>query len=415
MSASQEYVTQIEGHGRITFDIEKGKSSVKMEVHEGSRLFEAFLAGRRADEVAQMSSRICGVCPVVHNYAAIQAVEGAMGITPSEQTIKLRRLGLVGQMLQSHALHLYVLALPEYLGAGTVLELYQKAPEAVKRALRLRNVGNTIVGAVSGRPIHPINSLPGGFSRLPSRAQLARIKKDLKGVLDDCVETSKFVSSVKYPELQRKTEYSALDNGKYFPDYSGEIVSTEGVRAPLKDYKKYLNEAVRTYSTTKFSQRNGHGFFVGALARVNLFKDRLEDRAKALAEETKLFPSANPFHNLVAQGIELVHYTELGIPLAGELAESLKDERPEKIVRAGWGVGAVEAPRGTLFHSYRVNDKGIVTEADIVTPTAQNVTNIEEDLTALLNANITKPRPELVKLTEGLLRAYDPCFSCSTH
>lgn len=414
MNQGMDYVSQIEGHGRISFDIEKGKASVKMEVQEGCRLFEAFLRGRRSDEVAQMSSRICGVCPVVHNYAAIQAVESAMGIKPTEQVAKLRRLGIVGQMLQSHALHLYFLALPEYLGAGTPLELYQKSPVAVRRALEIRQVGNTIVGAVSGRPVHPINSIPGGFSRLPTRTQLARIKKDLKGVMEDCIETSKFVSSIKFPELERKTEYSALDDGKHFPSYGGKIVSSEGLNAPLADYKAYLNEAVRTYSTSKFSHRNGHGFFVGAIARVNLFHDRLSDRAKALAQDAK-FPSANPFHNLTAQGIELVHYAEEGIELAGELAASLKDERPGKVIREGWGVGAVEAPRGTLFHAYRVDAKGIVTEADIVTPTAQNLTNIEEDLAALLNANISKPRAELVKLTESLLRAYDPCFSCSTH
>ncbi|MEM2869319.1 MAG: Ni/Fe hydrogenase subunit alpha [Thermoplasmata archaeon] len=415
MSAGYNYISQIEGHARITFEIEKGRARVQMEVHEGCRLFEEFLRGRRADEVAQMSSRICGVCPVVHNYAAIMAIEKAMGIQPSAQTEKLRRLGIVGQMLQSHALHLYFLALPEYLGAGTLVELYGKAPEAVKRALRVRAVGNDIVQVVSGRAVHPVNSVPGGFMRLPSRTKMAMVKKELKGVLEDCVETYRFAASLAYPELHRKTEYSALDDGQNYPAYGGRIVSDAGVNAPLTDYKKYLNEAVRTYSTAKFSHRNGHGFFVGAISRVNLFHHRLLDRARELAGDVVKFPSVNPFHNLVAQGIELVHYTEEGIELAGELAQELKDETVPRVVRPGWGVGATEAPRGTLFHAYRVDEKGIVTEADIVTPTAQNLTNIEEDLTALLNANITKPRAELVKLTESLLRAYDPCFSCSTH
>ncbi|MEM2976585.1 MAG: nickel-dependent hydrogenase large subunit, partial [Thermoplasmata archaeon] len=189
MSAGYNYISQIEGHARITFEIEKGRARVQMEVHEGCRLFEEFLRGRRADEVAQMSSRICGVCPVVHNYAAIMAIEKAMGIQPSAQTEKLRRLGIVGQMLQSHALHLYFLALPEYLGAGTLVELYGKAPEAVKRALRVRAVGNDIVQVVSGRAVHPVNSVPGGFMRLPSRTKMAMVKKELKGVLEDCVET----------------------------------------------------------------------------------------------------------------------------------------------------------------------------------------------------------------------------------
>jgi sulfhydrogenase subunit alpha len=416
MTAGHDYISQIEGHGHISFDIEKEKAHVKMEVHEGCRLFEEFLRGRRADEVPQMASRICGVCPVVHNYSAVMGVESAMGITPSKQTEDLRRLGIVGQMLQSHALHLYFLALPEYVGAQTPVELYGKAPEAVKRALRVRTVGNDIVEAVSGRAIHPINSVPGGFTRLPTKTRLAAIRKQLKAVVDDCLETYTFAASIMYPALERRSEYSALDDGRNFPIYGGKIVSSEGVNAPLGDYRKYLNEVVKAYSTAKFSSRNGHGFFVGAISRVNLFHDRLSDGAKALVSGGAVrFPSTNPFHNLVAQGIELVHYAEEGIDLAGRLSKELKDETVPKVVKAGWGVGATEAPRGTLFHAYRVDDNGIVTEADIVTPTAQNLLNIEEDLTALLNNNINKPHADLVKLTESLLRAYDPCFSCSTH
>jgi sulfhydrogenase subunit alpha len=416
MTQDHDYVTQIEGHGKIVYDFDGGKANVKLEVHEGSRLFEAFLRGRRADEVPQMSSRICGVCPVVHNYAAIMAVENAMQIKPSEQTEKLRRLGIVGQMLQSHALHLYVLALPEYLGAGTPVELYTKAPDAVVRALKIRGVGNDIVETVSGRAVHPINSVPGGFGRVPAKKEIRKLLNSLKGVLDDCIATAKFVETIKFPKFERKTEYSALDDGKNFPSYGGKIVSTEGVNAPLADYKKYTNEVVREYSPTKFSSRNGHGFVVSSLARVNLFQNRLYDKAKDIAKNGKVkFPNYNPFNCLVAQGIELVHYCEEGIALAEDLAGSIKDETVPKVVRAGYGVGSVEAPRGTLFHAYRVNSEGIVMEADIITPTAQNVYAIEDDLKQLLNENIKKPKTELKALTESLLRAYDPCFSCSTH
>ncbi|MEM4308852.1 MAG: Ni/Fe hydrogenase subunit alpha [Thermoplasmata archaeon] len=416
MNVEMNYITQIEGHGIINFEIVDGKPKVRMEVHEGARLFESFLRNRRADEVIAMSSRICGVCPVVHNYAAVQAVENAMGIEVSEQTKLLRRLGNVGQMLQSHALHLYVLALPEYLNADGVVDVYMRNPEAVKRALKIRNVGNLIVEVVSGRAVHPVSSVPGGFAKLPTKTELKRIVKELKGVLDDCIETYNLAASIKYPELQRKTEYSAIDDGEMYPSYGGMIVSSEGVRAPAKDYRKYTNEVFRPYSHTKFSTRNGHGFFVGSIARVNLFSDRLGEKAKELAKNGPVkFPSYNPFHNLVAQALELVHYAEEGIEIASRLAKTLKEEKPQKIVKAGTGVGVVEAPRGTLFHEYTVDANGIVKEANIITPTAQNVQNIEEDLTALLTANINKPREELVRLTEALLRAYDPCFSCSTH
>ncbi|MGB9636232.1 MAG: Ni/Fe hydrogenase subunit alpha, partial [Thermoplasmata archaeon] len=340
----------------------------------------------------------------------------AMGIQVSEQTKLLRRLGNVGQMLQSHALHLYVLALPEYLNADGIVDVYMRNPEAVKRALRIRNVGNLIVEIVSGRAVHPVSSVPGGFAKLPTKTQLKRIAKELKSVLNDCIETYNLAASINYPDLERKTEYSAIDDGKMYPSYEGMIVSSEGVHVPATEYRKYTNEVYRPYSNAKFSTRNGHGFFVGAIARVNLFTNRLSERAKELAKNGAVkFPSYNPFHNLVAQGVELVHYAEEGIEIATMLSKSLKDEVPEKRVRGGTGVGVAEAPRGTLFHEYTIDGNGIVKDVNIITPTAQNVQNIEEDLYALLSKNMNKTREELVRLTEALLRAYDPCFSCSTH
>jgi coenzyme F420-reducing hydrogenase alpha subunit len=319
-------------------------------------------------------------------------------------------------MLQSHALHLYALALPEYLGASGVAEVYKSNPDAFKRALRIRAVGNLIVETVSGRAVHPVNSIPGGFAKLPTKMQLKGIEKALKGAIGDCMATYELTSSIKYPELERKTEYSATDDRENYPSYGGCIISSEGTEAPLSEYTKHLNEAIREYSTTKFSSRNGHGFFVGSLSRVNLFKDRLEERALVLAESGPVkFPSHNPFHNLVAQAVELVHYTEEGVRLANKLSKGIKDERPEKIIHPGRGVGVVEAPRGTLFHEYAIDAKGIVTDVNIVTPTAQNLTNIEEDLHALLTKNANAPREDLKRLADSLLRAYDPCFSCSTH
>jgi len=414
MNVEMNYITQIEGHGKIHFEVKDGKLDVRMEVHEGARLFENFLRGRRYDEVAAMSSRICGVCPLPHNYAATQAIENAMGIQVSEQTKMLRRLGIAGQALQSHGLHLYVLAFPEYLNADGIVDVYMRNPEAVKRALRIRNAGNVVVEIVSGRAVHPVSSIPGGFARIPTKTEMKRVVKELKAVLNDCIETCTLAGSLKYPDFERKTEYSAIDDGVHFPAYDGMIVSSEGVRAKAEEYRKYTNEVYRPYSNTKFSTRNGHGFFVGAIARVNLFKDRLSPKARELAEQFK-FPSYNPFYNLIAQAVELVHYAEEGLEIATELSKTIKDEKVEKVVRAGTGVGVVEAPRGTLFHEYTVDANGIVREANIITPTAQNVQNIEEDLYALLSKNMNKPREELVRLTEALLRAYDPCFSCSTH
>ncbi|MCS7129870.1 MAG: Ni/Fe hydrogenase subunit alpha [Archaeoglobaceae archaeon] len=411
-----EYVTQIEGHGRIWFDIKDGKVDVRLEIHEGSRLFESFLRGRRADEVPQMSSRICGVCPVPHNLAAIQALENAMGIEASEQVKMLRRLMIASQMVHSHALHLYVLAAADYLGVNGISDVYAKYPEAVKRCVRIRTVGNKGVEVIGGRAVHPANSVPGGFAKLPTRIEMEKLAKDFKGIMNDCIETFNLFASLKYPEFERATEYLAIDDGKHFPSYAGRLVTNKGLNVEAKEYRNYIKEIFKPYSNTKFCILNGHGFHVGAIARINLFKNRLNPVAKDLLKSSPVkFPSDNPFHNNLAQAIEMVHYTEEAIQIAEELAVKLKDEERPKQTKASTGVGVVEAPRGTLIHEYTVDKDGIVRGANLIIPTGMNTTNIEEDLYAILTANIKKPREELKKLAELLFRAYDPCLSCSTH
>jgi len=416
MIVYDEYVTQIEGHGRVYFDIKDGKVDVRLEIQEGSRLFESLLRGRRADEVPQMSSRICGVCPVPHNLAAVQALENGMGIEVSEQTKMLRRLMISSQMIVSHALHLYVLAAAEYLGVNGVSELYAKFPEAVKRCVRIRRVGNRGIEIVGGRAVHPINSIPGGFAKLPSKKDLKNLAKDFRTVLDDCVETFNLFAGLKYPEFERATEYLAIDDGKHYPAYSGRLVTNRGLNVEAKEYRSHITEVFKPYSTTKFCLIKGHGFHVGAIARVNLFKDRLNPIAKELLESCPLkFPSDNPFHNNLAQALEIVHYAEEAIKIAEELSVTLKDEERQRQTKAGTGVGVVEAPRGTLIHEYTVDENGVVKEANLIIPTGMNTTNIEEDLYTILTANIDKPKEHLKRLAEMLFRAYDPCLSCSTH
>ncbi|MDW8044582.1 MAG: Ni/Fe hydrogenase subunit alpha [Nitrososphaerota archaeon] len=412
-----EFVTQIEGHGRIHFEIVNDKVvEVRLEIHEGSRFFESFLRGRRADEVPQMVSRICGVCPVPHNHCAVQALEDAMGIEVSEQTRMLRRLTLSAEMIHDHALHLYILASPDYLGVNGITDLYSKFPDLVKRCIKMRSVGNRAIEIVGGRAVHPINSIPGGFAKLPTRADMRRIVKDFKSIMNDCIETFNTFANLKYPEFERATEYLAIDDGKHFPVYAGRLISSKGLNADVRAYRNYIKEVFKPYSNSKFCVIDGHGFHVGAIARINLFKDRLNPIAKDLLESSQVkFPSDNPFHNNLAQALEMVHYAEEVIRIAEELAVKLKDEERPKQTKDGTGVGVVEAPRGVLIHEYTVDKNGIIRGANLIIPTGMNTTNIEEDLYALLSMNIDKPKEELKKLAEQLFRAYDPCLSCSTH
>jgi coenzyme F420-reducing hydrogenase alpha subunit len=411
-----EYVTQIEGHGRVHFDIKDGKVEVRLEILEGSRLFESLLRGRRADEVPQMSSRVCGVCPIAHNLAAVQALENGMGIEVSEQTRMLRKLMISSQIIVSHTLHLYLLSAADYLGINRLSDLYVKFPEVVKRCVRMRGVGNKCIEIVSGRAVHPINSIPGGFAKLPSKKDLEKLAKGFKSIMGDCIQTFNLFASLNYPEFERVTEYLALDDGEHFPAYCGRLVTNKGLNVEAKEYRNYLTEVFKPYSTSKFCVLKGHGFRVGAIARLNLFNDRLNPVAKQLLKNCPIkFPSDNPFHNNLAQALEIVHYAEEAIKIAEELSSTLKDEERPKQTRAGIGVGVVEAPRGTLIHEYTVEESGIVREANLITPTGMNTTNLEEDLYTLLTANRDKPKEHLKRVAEMLVRAYDPCLSCSTH
>jgi coenzyme F420-reducing hydrogenase alpha subunit len=223
-------------------------------------------------------------------------------------------------------------------------------------------------------------------------------------------------AGLKYPEFERVTEYLAIDDGKHFPAYSGRLITNKGLNVEAKEYRKHITEVFKPYSTSKFCLIKGHGFHVGAIARINLFKERLNPVAKELLKNSPIkFPSDNPFHNNLAQTLEIVHYAEEAIKIAEELSATLKDEERPKQRKGGTGVGVVEAPRGTLIHEYTVDEKGVVKEANLIIPTGMNTTNIEEDLYTLLTANIDKPKEHLKRLAEMLFRAYDPCLSCSTH
>lgn len=411
-----EFVTQIEGHGKIHFEIKNNKVvEIRVEIYEGSRFFESFLRGRKVDEVPQMVSRICGVCPVPHNHCAVQALENAMGIEVSEQIGMLRRLTLSSEMVQDHALHLYMLVAPDYLGVNGLTDLYSKFPELLKKCIKIRAVSNRAIEIIGGRAVHPINSIPGGFAKLPTRVDMEKLVKDFKSIINDCIDTFNIFAN-NYLEFERETEYLAIDDGVNFPLYAGKLVSNKGLGVEAGKYRNYIKEIFKPYSNAKFCVINGHGFHVGAIARINLFKNRLNPIAKDLLNTSQVkFPSDNPFYNNLAQAIEMVHYVEEAIKIAEELAVKLKEEERKKEIKAGTGVGVVEAPRGTLIHEYTVDENGIIREANLITPTAMNTFNIEEDLYKLLTININKPKGELKNLAEKLFRAYDPCLSCATH
>jgi sulfhydrogenase subunit alpha len=418
------HVTRVEGHGNIYVNVRDGTiTRCEWNISEAPRFFEAMVLGRSWRELHHITSRICGICSIGHTLASLSATEAAMGIPISEQDLKLRKIALHAENMQSHLLHVGFLVLPDLMGVGSVIPLASSNPEEVKTVLRLHRLANEMSNLLCGRTTHPQRLLPGGFSKIPTMKELSTLRAKLKASVPDLQAVAKLLQSLapKIPDFVRETEFIALTKPDEYALYDGKIGSTDTDAAPASEYLSYTNEYIVPQSTAKRAKHVRDSYMVGALARLNINYDLLSPLAKKTAEMFGLKPVChNPFMNSVAQLVEVVHSVEDSIKLINELeAAGLKRQpdynNPEVIVKAGRGVGAVEVPRGILFHDYAYNEKGICTKANCVIPTNQNHGNIELDLKALVPKIIDKTPKEIELTLEMLVRAYDPCISCSTH
>lgn len=414
-------LTKIEGHGSLVINIKAKKvEDLRLDVFESSRFFEPILVGRKYSEAAEISSRICGICAIAHYLTALKAIERALGLDPSNQTVNLRKLLYLAGDLQSHVAHIYFLALPDYLGYESAFVMAKDHPEDVKRALRMRKLANDLIEVIGGRLIHPFTPVVGGFSSLPTRGRLEELLKRFKDVGDDVRATVNLLASLDMYEFERKTEYLALAKKGTYPIYDGdEIASTDGPSFPVTNYREQIKEFLVPYSTAKHSihQTTGKSFSVGPLARLNINRKYLSDNAKETIDRIGVkFPSSNPFMYNVARTIEVVHYIDEITGILEELLEAgLKEEEPEVRAKAGEGIAATEAPRGTLYYHFKLDGNGKIEYANIVTPTAQNLENMEGDIRAIVPQLLSLPREKLILNLEELIRAYDPCITCSTH
>lgn len=414
------HVTRVEGHGNISLNVKNGKiEKCEWSVVEAPRFFEAMVRGRSWKEVYHITARICGICGIGHTLAALRATENALGVKINDQDIKLRKLALHAENLQSHILHIGYLALPDLMGVGSVIPLAESHPEELKTAIRLHRLANEMSDLVCGRTIHPQSMIPGGFGKIPTEDQLKELRDRLLASDDDITATAKLLTTLahKLPDFTRETEFIALTSDEEYALYPGKIASTEAPSIPEDRYLEYTNEYMVKESTAKYCKNKRESYMVGALARVNINYDKLEDRAKKVAEMFNFKPVChNPYMNTVAQLIECVHGIDDSIQLIDEiLSDNYKYYKPDIKPSAGRGVGAVEVPRGLLIHDYTYDDNGICTEANCVIPTNQNHANIQYDMQALAPTILDKPREEIELILEMLVRAYDPCISCSTH
>lgn len=411
-----QYISKIEGHGQLKYSM--AENLVRVEIDEGERLFEKLVIGQSYKDVPFITARICGVCPTAHTLAAIFAVEDAFEILPNDSTQNLRRALEAAQIVQSHALHLFFLALPDYLKVRSGLELHDKNPRVFKIASEIKKTADSIIEIVGGRAVHPVSPTVGGFLSVPNRKEVEKLVTAVKGTQRYALEALEMFAGFHYPYLKRKTEYFSLAKNDAVDIFGDTIVSSFGVEADAESYQYIIKEKVKSYSSAKFAEHDGHGMMVGALGRLNLMEESdLNSKAKKATRSLDIeFPIVNSFKNNLAQAVELVHFLE-------EIEKSLENYLFGKNVRtregyrvqAGTGVGAIEAPRGTLYHMYEFDEKGIVTNCDIITPTVQNLTNLEDDANEYLRQNKSVTIPRRQRELEMLVRAYDPCITCSVH
>jgi sulfhydrogenase subunit alpha len=412
------HVTRVEGHGNIVIDVKAGElETCRFDVVETPRFFEAALRGRPYQEASHITSRICGICAVGHATTSLRATEDALGVVPTEQTNLLRKLNMFGEILDSHILHIMLLVAPDLLGVGSVIPLARTAPAVVQRALRMKKLAGDLCRAVCGRHTHPLSMTVGGFTRFPSVDELSQLRARLQAMLEDVDDTVELLSRLAFPDFQRDTEYLALYRPEEYAFIDGELRSSDGGCWPASEYRHLTNERVVPHSSAKHARHNRESYMVGALARFNLNHEQLCSQALDAAGTLGLSPKCtNPYFNTVAQLVEVVHVAHESIAVIDTLlARGIQVETPLIPQRlSGEGVGVCEVPRGVLFHRY-VIDEGRVVAADCVIPTGQNLANIEADMRALVPAILDLPRDDVILRLQMLVRAYDPCISCSTH
>jgi len=418
-----QHVTRVEGHGNIVLDVKKGEiKKLEWQISEAPRFFEAMLRGRRYDELRSITSRICGICSIGHSLASLKATEDALDVKISEQTNVLRRLAINGENMQSHILHVGYLAFPDLLKLGSVFPLADsKNKDALLKVVKLHRLANWMSDLVCGRTTHPIRLSIGGFSMVPTEKQLLELKKELKDGLKTTKELANFIKNKTdgFPDFKRETEYIGLSSKKEYAFYDGDINSTDtGIFKDYKNYTEMIDEYFVPQSTALHAKHARESYMVGALARFNLNSKQLSKAGKEVADLFNLKAiNYNPFMNNIAQLAEYVHNVENSLELVDILLDKkIKDEQPGKIkIKKGRGVGICEVPRGMLIHDYTLNDKGRCEKANCVIPTNQNHANIQKDMEEFVPQIIEKPKKEIELNLEMLVRAYDPCISCSTH
>jgi coenzyme F420-reducing hydrogenase alpha subunit len=410
-------LARVEGEGGLYIGVQDGSvKEIRVDIYEPPRFFEGFLRGRFLQDVPDISARICGICPVAYQMSAVRALEAALGMTVSAQVRELRNLFYCGEWIESHVLHIFMLQGPDLTGHESALSLAAVAPEVVKTALRMKKIGNQLLKVIGGRSVHPVNACAGGFYSWPAAAELQALVPELEWGLEQAIAAVKWAKGLPYPQLDVDYEFVAMHRTDEYAILDGKILSSQRGHLNEDDFENhYLERHERRSNALHSYTAEGKPYLVGPLARLNLNHGFLGESASlALKDSGIRFPLRNPYKSLLARAIETVEVFERAIRIIGEYAPS-GPSAPELTLKAGSGAAATEAPRGLLYHRYNLDANGLVAQAKIVPPTAQNLGRMEADLWQLAPQLLAMPHEEATLTAEHLLRAYDPCISCATH
>jgi coenzyme F420-reducing hydrogenase alpha subunit len=412
-----DYLARVEGEGAMLVRLENGRvEHVELRIFEPPRFFEALLRGRSFLETPDITARICGICPVAYQTSAVNALESLCGVEVPEPLRLLRRLLYCGEWIESHALHVYMLHAPDFLGYESAVELARDAPDAVLRGLALKKTGNELMTIVGGREIHPINVRVGGFYRAPSRRELHKLVEPLERAREAALETVRWTAGFEFPERQVECELVALSHPGEYAIERGRIRSDAGLDIAVAEYDEHFEEEHVERSNALHSHLRERGTYLcGPLARFALNHEQLSPLAIDVAREVGLeAPCRDPFRSIVVRSVELVYACDEALRIIDRYEQP---DEPAVTVEpvAGVGFGASEAPRGLLFHRYRIDGEGTILDAKIVPPTSQNQTAIEDDLRGVVSRYADLGDDELRTLCEQTIRNYDPCISCATH
>ncbi|MBF0334550.1 MAG: Ni/Fe hydrogenase subunit alpha [Alphaproteobacteria bacterium] len=413
-----EALARVEGEGSLHIRVRDGKvQSLQFGIFEPPRFFEAFLKGRDHSEAPDITARICGICPIAYQMGASQAMEDALGVVVPRPIRQLRRLLYCGEWIESHALHVYMLHAPDFLGMADALELARKDRATVEKALRLKKLGNDILETIGGRAIHPVNLRIGGFHSTPPKARVKALAAELRWAIEQSLATIKLVGGFDFPDIERDYTFVALRHPDEYAIHEGRLISNRGMDIPVSSFLDHFDEEHVAHSNALhgFALPDHAAYSVGPLARYNLNHDQLAPLAKQAAAEAGLGPKVgNPFKSIVVRSVEILQVCIDALAIVEGYDEP---DRPFVAYepRAGIGHGCTEAPRGICYHRYELAEDGAIVSARIVPPTAQNQKTIEEDLHEVVTRNLALDDEALKWRCEQAIRNYDPCISCATH